>query len=40
MVSPVMELAANLSGKAFRFGIFGGRSRTSNIGFALVLQWK
>jgi hypothetical protein len=40
MVSPVMELVANLRGKAFRFGIFGRRSWTSNMGFALVLQWK
>jgi hypothetical protein len=40
MVSPVMELVANLRGKAFRFGIFGRRSWTANKGFALVLQWK
>jgi hypothetical protein len=38
MVSPVMELGANLSGKAFRFGIHGRRSGASDIGFSLVLQ--
>jgi hypothetical protein len=37
MVSPLMELAANLNGKAFRFGIFGSRSGASYNGFALVL---
>jgi hypothetical protein len=40
MISPSVELAANLSGKAFRFGIFGGRFVTQNVRFALVPQWK
>jgi hypothetical protein len=40
MVSPVMELGANLSGKAFRFGIYRRRSGASDIGVAVVLQWE
>ena len=41
MVSPLVELSLeNLSGKAFRFGIFRAEFRPSKVALTLVLQRK